>query len=101
MLFAYRRSHPLIEAGARRIAVLPFVNLDRAGDEYFAEGITDELRGKLAALPGMQVIARSSSSQYAQTPAPGVSGSSCVLPDGAGLAADCTQKRRRLNAPTR
>src|SRR5262249_10674441 len=51
----------------RRTAVLPFVNLSRDEDEYFADGITDDVRGKLAALPGMQVIARSSSSQYAQT----------------------------------
>jgi serine/threonine-protein kinase len=67
VLFAWRHSHPLVEAGPRRIAVLPFVNLDRAGNEYFAEGMTDDLRGKLAAMPGMQVIARSSSSQYAGT----------------------------------
>jgi serine/threonine protein kinase len=57
------------ESGAqpRRIAVLPFVNLNEGEDEYFAEGITDEVRGKLAALPGVQVTARSSSSQYAQS----------------------------------
>ena len=43
--------------------MLPFVNLNQAGDEYFAEGITDDIRGKLAALPGMQVTPRSSSVQ--------------------------------------
>ena len=66
VLFAWRRSQGG-DAGPRRIAVLPFVNLNQAEDEYFADGITDDVRGKLAALPGMQVIARSSSSQYTQT----------------------------------
>jgi eukaryotic-like serine/threonine-protein kinase len=68
VLFAWRRSRlGAGDEGVKRIAVLPFVNLNQAEDEYFAEGITDDLRGKLAALSGMQVIARSSSSQYART----------------------------------
>jgi serine/threonine-protein kinase len=68
VLFAWRRSHSAAgDAGPKRIAVLPFVNLNRAEDEYFAEGITDDVRGKLAALSGMQVTARSSSGRYSQT----------------------------------
>jgi eukaryotic-like serine/threonine-protein kinase len=51
----------------RRVAVLPFVNLNQAQDAYFAAGITDDVRGKLAALPGIQVTARSSSSRYAES----------------------------------
>jgi TolB-like protein/Tfp pilus assembly protein PilF len=47
-----------------RLAVLPFENLGAAEDAYFAEGIADEIRGKLLALPGFAVIARSSSVQY-------------------------------------
>ena len=39
------------EGGAKRLAVLPFENLGDADDEYFADGVTDEVRGKLAALP--------------------------------------------------
>ena len=35
---------------------------------YFADGVTDEIRGKLSALPGLQVTARSSSTQYKDTP---------------------------------
>ena len=46
------------------IAVLPFENLGSAEDEYFADGVTDAIRGKLAATPGVQVIARSSSGAY-------------------------------------
>ena len=44
--------------------MLPFENLGAAEDEYFADGVTDEVRGKLASLAGLQVIARSSSGQY-------------------------------------
>ncbi|HEU4801152.1 MAG TPA: protein kinase [Gemmatimonadales bacterium] len=51
-------------AGDRIIAVLPFENIGSAGDEYFADGVTDAIRGKLAAAPGVQVIARNSSSPY-------------------------------------
>ena len=36
----------------------PLVGPDQ---EYFADGVTDAIRGKLASIPGMQVIARSSS----------------------------------------
>jgi TolB-like protein/Flp pilus assembly protein TadD len=35
-----------------------------SGDSYFADGMTDEVRGKLSSLPDFQVIARASSSQY-------------------------------------
>jgi TolB-like protein len=49
------------------LAVLPFENLGRPEDEYFADGVTDEVRGKLAALPGLEVIARASSSEYKRT----------------------------------
>jgi serine/threonine-protein kinase len=51
-------------AGPRRLAVLPFENLGDSADAYFADGVTDAVRGKLSALPGLQVTARSSSSQY-------------------------------------
>jgi serine/threonine-protein kinase len=70
VLFAWRRSHaggdP--EAGApKRLAVLPFENLGDSASEYFADGITDEVRGKLSALPGLEVIASRSSSEYKHT----------------------------------
>ena len=54
-------------AGITRLAVLPFENTGRSEDDYFADGITDEVRGKLAALPGLQVVARSSSRSYAKS----------------------------------
>ena len=51
-------------SGVKRIAVLPFENQGAAEDDYFADGVTDEIRSKLAALPGVQVTARASTSQY-------------------------------------
>jgi serine/threonine-protein kinase len=51
-------------ASTPRLAVMPFENLGAAADEFFAEGIADEVRGKLAVLPGLQVTARTSTMQY-------------------------------------
>ena len=51
-------------AGVKRIAVLPFENQGAAEDDYFADGVADEVRSKLASLPGVQVTARASTSQY-------------------------------------
>lgn len=48
-----------------RIAVLPFTNQGDSSNAYFADGVTDAVRGKLSAVPGLQVIASNSSSQYA------------------------------------
>jgi serine/threonine-protein kinase len=47
--------------------VLPFENLGDPSDAYFADGVTDEIRGKLGQLPGLEVIARGSSNEYRQT----------------------------------
>jgi serine/threonine-protein kinase len=66
LLFGWLRRHGEAAGpgGAKLLAVLPFENLGGADDEYFSDGVTDEVRGKLAALPGLQVTARSSSNQY-------------------------------------
>ena len=67
LLFGWLRRHGTRragEGGAKRLAVLPFENLGGADDEYFADGITDEIRGKLAAIPGMQVTASRSAAEY-------------------------------------
>jgi len=69
VLFAWRRTHAATSesAGPRVLAVLPFENLGDSSDAYFADGITNELRGKLSQLPEIQVIARGSSNQYRHT----------------------------------
>jgi eukaryotic-like serine/threonine-protein kinase len=68
VLFAWRHSHGAEEdGGGKRLAVLPFENLGDSADAYFADGITDAVRGKLTALSGMRVIASNSSRQYRGT----------------------------------
>ncbi|MGE5414866.1 MAG: TPR end-of-group domain-containing protein, partial [Syntrophomonadaceae bacterium] len=54
-------------AAVKRIAVLPFENLGAPEDDYFADGIADQIRGQLASLPGVEVIARASSTPYKKT----------------------------------
>lgn len=50
-----------------RLAVMPFENRGEPGDAYFADGIADEVRGKLTSLAGFRVTARASSDQYRKT----------------------------------
>jgi len=61
------RTPAVASEGTRRLAVLPFENLGSAEDAYFADGIADQVRGKLTSLAEFQVIARSSSMQYRGT----------------------------------
>jgi serine/threonine protein kinase/tetratricopeptide (TPR) repeat protein len=68
-LLVLRRT-PAIPAGAatlQRLAVLPFENLGSPEDDYFADGIADEIRAKLTSLSGVEVIARGSSTPYKKT----------------------------------
>ena len=59
-----------LKPGIRRVAVLPFENLGAPEDDYFADGIADAIRGKLTSLPGLEVIARGSSTPYKKTTKP-------------------------------
>jgi serine/threonine-protein kinase len=64
---AWRRSQPSQarpDTGVRVVAVLPFDNLGDSADAYFADGVADEIRTKLAQLAGLEVIARASSLEY-------------------------------------
>jgi eukaryotic-like serine/threonine-protein kinase len=54
----------------RRLAVLPFENRGDSADAYFADGITDEVRGKLTTISGLEVIASGSSNQYRRSTKP-------------------------------
>ncbi|HET7468805.1 MAG TPA: protein kinase, partial [Gemmatimonadales bacterium] len=67
-LFAWRRGHApppaRPDSGGRVVAVLPFDNLGDSADAYFADGVADEIRAKLAQVGGLEVIARGSSLEY-------------------------------------
>jgi serine/threonine-protein kinase len=51
----------------KMLAVLPFENLGPPGEEYFADGITEELIAKLAKVEGLGVIARTTVMRYKET----------------------------------
>jgi eukaryotic-like serine/threonine-protein kinase len=49
------------------IAVLPFESFGAPDKEYFADGISEEITGRLSGLSGLGVIAYQSSAQYKKT----------------------------------
>jgi len=63
------RGRAAVTPGSDRkmVAVLPFENLGSADDEYFADGITEEITARLAGLHGLGVISRTSTMQYKKT----------------------------------
>jgi serine/threonine protein kinase/Tfp pilus assembly protein PilF len=67
-LFAWQRSHRVEEpSDGKLLAVLPFHNLGSPEEDYFADGVADAVRGKLSAIPGLQVIASGSANHYRHT----------------------------------
>ncbi len=105
------RLTPVIGPGTiRSIAVLPLANL--SGDpsqEYFADGMTDELIGALGELGSVNVISRTSAMQFkgSKKPLPDIAralhvdavveGSVLVVP-GSGSGEPSGMKRVRINA---
>jgi eukaryotic-like serine/threonine-protein kinase len=57
-------------SGDKTVVVLPFENLGGSADEYFADGITEEITNRLTGIGGLKVIARSSAKQYKATQKP-------------------------------
>jgi TolB-like protein/Tfp pilus assembly protein PilF len=54
-----------MQSGTPSIAVLPFVNMsDDKSQEYFSDGLAEELLNDLAKIPGLRVAARTSSFQF-------------------------------------
>jgi serine/threonine protein kinase/tetratricopeptide (TPR) repeat protein len=58
---------PITPEVNKLLVVLPFENLGPPEDEYFADGITDEVTNRLSALHGLDVISRTSAIQYKET----------------------------------
>jgi serine/threonine protein kinase/Flp pilus assembly protein TadD len=64
MYLFYPKSVPT-SANGRSIAVLPFKNLsDSKEDEYFSDGITDDIIAQLSKIAQLKVISRTSIMQY-------------------------------------
>jgi len=51
---------------ANVLVVLPFENLGSEDDQYFADGITEEITSRLARIPGLKIISRTSALHYAR-----------------------------------
>jgi eukaryotic-like serine/threonine-protein kinase len=64
VLFAWRRSVGRGDSGKTTLAVMPFESVGDSADAYFADGVTDAVRDKLAAIPDLEVIASASSGHY-------------------------------------
>ncbi len=61
-------NEPVVSERNNRIAVLPLVNISQNNeDDYFAEGMTEELISQLAKISGLSVIARTSVMKYKNT----------------------------------
>ena len=54
-------------ARERVLVVLPFKNLGDPADQYFADGLTEEITSRLASLSGLRVISRTTADQYRST----------------------------------
>ena len=55
---------PAAAAETPKLAVLPFNNLGSSEDDYFADGITEEMTSRIAEISGLRVISRQSAVQY-------------------------------------
>lgn len=70
VLFILRQGSPVTAhdgSSRKMLVVLPFDNLGTPEEDYFADGITEEITGRLSGLSGLGVIARTSAMQYKKT----------------------------------
>ena len=58
------RNKSMVSQERKMLVVLPFENTGLADDEYFADGITEEITTRLGALQDLGVISRTSAIQY-------------------------------------
>ncbi len=64
IFFKLQKPSMPVTNSAPMIAVLPFENLGSPDDEYFADGMTEEITSRLAGIEGLGVISRTSAMQY-------------------------------------
>ena len=69
ILFIWKNfNEPVVNETNNRIAVLPLVNISQdSDDDYFTDGMTEELISQLTKISGLSVIARTSVMKYKNT----------------------------------
>jgi serine/threonine-protein kinase len=67
MLIWQRSRRPAETAGTKMLAVLPFKNMGAPGDQYFADGLTEEITSRLAGVSDLGVVSRTSTDPYKGT----------------------------------
>ncbi|UCC83409.1 MAG: tetratricopeptide repeat protein, partial [Gemmatimonadota bacterium] len=73
LLFEDRTAPESVDSAAldrKMLVVLPFENLGQPEDEYFADGITEEITSRLAEMSGLGIIGRTSAVQYKDAQVP-------------------------------
>jgi serine/threonine protein kinase/tetratricopeptide (TPR) repeat protein len=65
--FLFLKEKPISVPGKTMLVVLPFENLGPPEDEYFADGLTEEITSRLASFNDLGVISRHSAVQYKET----------------------------------
>ena len=63
-VIAFKVRGPTAADRVPSVAVLPFVNLNNDGNDLLSDGITEDLLDSLARVPGVRVVARTSSFGY-------------------------------------
>lgn len=67
VLNPFRKEAVRVADARPMIVVLPFENLGSHDDEYFADGITEEITSRLGGIGGLGVISRTSAMKYKAT----------------------------------
>ena len=65
--FIFKKDRAVAVSGMKMLVVLPFENLGPPEDEYFADGLSEEIMSRLSALRDLGVISRTSAFQYKNT----------------------------------
>jgi TolB-like protein len=68
--FVWAERHQRAGPGRKMLAVLPLRNLGASPDQYFADGLTEEITSRLAGISGLGVISRTSADRYRNTSKP-------------------------------
>ncbi len=67
LAFIFKKDRAVAASGMKMLVVLPFENLGPPEDEYFADGLSEEIMSRLSALSDLGVISRTSAFQYKNT----------------------------------